>query len=122
MSPGDRRPVTTISRDELREKIERGGQLVLFEVLPTMYWRKHHLPGALTLPPERVEEIVPGTVPDRDTEIVLYCWDSACPTSSAAARTLASLGYTNVREYREGKVDWVAAGFPMERPERAAAR
>lgn len=25
------------------------------------------------------------------------------------------MGYTNVREYREGKKDWRAAGLPMER-------
>jgi rhodanese-related sulfurtransferase len=29
---------------------------------------------------------------------------------------LAALGYTNVREYRDGKKDWVDAGLPMERP------
>jgi 3-mercaptopyruvate sulfurtransferase SseA len=28
---------------------------------------------------------------------------------------LAALGYTNVREFREGKKGWRAAGLPMER-------
>jgi rhodanese-related sulfurtransferase len=28
---------------------------------------------------------------------------------------LAALGYTNVREYVEGKKDWRAAGLPLER-------
>lgn len=68
-------PVATITRDELREKIERGDELALFEVLPTPYWRKHHLPGARSLPPDRVRELVPQLVPDRGAEIVLYCWD-----------------------------------------------
>ena len=65
----------TIDRDELRAKIERGDDFALFEVLPTMYWRKHHLPGAVSLPPDQVTTLVPRLVPDRDTEIVLYCWD-----------------------------------------------
>lgn len=105
-----------ITRDELREKIERGDPITIFEVLPTMYWRKHHLPGALSLPPEEVADLVPKLVPDKSAEIVLYCWDTQCPTSAAAARTLEQLGYRNVRDYKEGKVEWVAAGLPMERP------
>ena len=68
-------PVASISRDELRAKIERGDDFALFEVLPTMYWRKHHLPGARSLPPSEVSELVPRLVPDRSAEIVLYCWD-----------------------------------------------
>jgi rhodanese-related sulfurtransferase len=68
-------PVRTIARDELQAKIERGDPLFVFEVLPTMYWRKHHLPGAKSLPPSQVRELVPQLVPDKDAEIVLYCWD-----------------------------------------------
>jgi rhodanese-related sulfurtransferase len=35
---------------------------------------------------------------------------------------LAALGYTNVREYVEGKKDWRAAGLPLERSQAAAPR
>ena len=38
--------IPTITREELREKIERGDDFHLFEVLGKMYFRKHHLPGA----------------------------------------------------------------------------
>jgi rhodanese-related sulfurtransferase len=31
-----------------------------------------------------------------------------------ATRDLVALGYTNVREYVEGKQDWFKAGLPME--------
>ena len=65
----------TITRDELREKIERGDAFALFEVLPPGYWRKHHLPGARNLPPEQVRALAPQLVPDPATEIVLYCYD-----------------------------------------------
>jgi rhodanese-related sulfurtransferase len=68
-------PLPTIGREELREKIERGDAMALFEVLPTMYWRRHHLPGARSLPPDEVRTLVPRLVPDKDAEIVLYCWD-----------------------------------------------
>lgn len=75
MAESTHAPIATISRDELREKIERGDDFALFEVLPTMYWRKHHLPGARSLPPDQVTELVPQFVPDLGAEMVLYCWD-----------------------------------------------
>jgi len=65
----------TISREELYEKIQRRDQFYLFEVLPRMYWRKHHLPGARSLPLEDLEATIPGIVPDRRAEIIVYCWD-----------------------------------------------
>jgi rhodanese-related sulfurtransferase len=64
-----------ISRDELRQKIERGDSFVLFEVLPEPYYRKHHLPGAVHMPPTEVEATAQRVAPSKDAEIVLYCWD-----------------------------------------------
>jgi rhodanese-related sulfurtransferase len=71
----DHAAVPTISREELREKIARGDPFHLFEVLGKMYFRKHHLPGARNLPPDEVRALAPALVPERDAEIVLYCWD-----------------------------------------------
>lgn len=65
----------TISLDELRAKIERGDRFHLFEVLPEPYYRKHHLPGAVHLPPNDVVGTVQRLVPDRNADIVVYCWD-----------------------------------------------
>lgn len=65
----------SISREELRQKIERGDSFVLFEVLPEPYYRKHHLPGALHMSPNDVEATVKRVAADKNTEIVLYCWD-----------------------------------------------
>lgn len=64
----------TISRDELYQKLQRGDSMHLFEVLPRMYWRKHHLPTARSLPLEEIET-VPALVPDKRAEIVVYCWN-----------------------------------------------
>ena len=65
----------TITLDELLEKIDRKDPCHLFEVLAPMYFRKHHLPGAVNLPPGEVRTLVPQLVPDRRAEIVVYCWD-----------------------------------------------
>lgn len=65
----------TISRDELRQKIDRGESFYLFEVLPLPYYRKQHLPGALHMPPNDVEAAIQRAGAAKDAEIVLYCWD-----------------------------------------------
>jgi rhodanese-related sulfurtransferase len=107
--------MVTISREELKAKMDRGDPFTLFEVLPLMYWRKHHLPGAKSLPPTQVAKVVQELVPDRGAEIVLYCWDDDCPTSGWAGTELETLGYTNIREYSAGKKDWIDAGLPLVR-------
>lgn len=105
--------MTVITREELKAKLDRGDRFALFEVLPLMYWRKHHLPTAKNLPPTEVAAVVSELVPDRGTEIVLYCWDDDCPTSGWAGTELEAMGYTNIREYSAGKKDWIDAGLPM---------
>jgi rhodanese-related sulfurtransferase len=53
-------------------------------------------------------------LPDKHAAIVTYCSNTACHNSEAVANLLAKQGYTNVRKYREGIQDWVAAGLPVE--------
>ncbi len=79
-----------------------------------MSYARSHLPGAINLPVEWVDERAPRRIPDLDTEIVVYCIDSACDSSARVAERLLELGYRNVRHYVEGKKDWVAAGLPLE--------
>ena len=68
--------VATISRDELREKIERGDDFVLVETLPEDAYRQRHLPGAVNLAGMEDEEIAAAAaelLPDRGADIVVYC-------------------------------------------------
>jgi rhodanese-related sulfurtransferase len=69
--------VADIGRDELQAKIDGGEPVVLLEVLAPRYYRHSHLPGALNLPPGKAAEMAPDLLPDKEAEIVLYCWDAA---------------------------------------------
>ncbi len=69
--------VADIGRDELKAKMDGGDTIVLLEVLAPRYYRHSHLPGALNFPPGKVAELAPDLLPDKDAEIVLYCWDAA---------------------------------------------
>jgi len=90
---------------------------VLLETLAPEQFREAHLPGALNLAPERVRELAPVLVPDKQTEVITYCAGSKCHASRDAARELNAMGYSRVRHYPGGKVDWTAAGLPLERGE-----
>jgi rhodanese-related sulfurtransferase len=65
--------VPTISRDELKQKIDRGDRFTLVETLPEFMYRQRHLPGALNLPPNEVQQRAASVLPDKNAEIVVYC-------------------------------------------------
>jgi rhodanese-related sulfurtransferase len=69
--------VANIGRDDLLKRIDRGDPVVLLEVLAPQYYRHSYLPGALSLPPGKVAEMVPDLLPDKEAEIVLYCCGAA---------------------------------------------
>jgi len=65
--------VPTISRDELKQKIDRGDRFTLVETLPEFMYKQRHLPGALNLPPNEVQQRAASVLPDKNAEIVVYC-------------------------------------------------
>ena len=67
----------TISRDELKAKIDRHDNFLLVETLPATGYHHAHLPGAINLPPENVTSLASQVLPDKNAEIVVYC---ASPT------------------------------------------
>jgi rhodanese-related sulfurtransferase len=67
--------VETISREELKEKLEGATGLILVDTMAEMYYRHSHLPGAINLPADQVGERAPDLLPDKDAEIVVYCID-----------------------------------------------
>jgi rhodanese-related sulfurtransferase len=106
--------VGTINREQLHEKIERGDDFVLVDALAPMSFAHSHLPGAVNLPPEWVDERGPRRIPTLDTEIVVYCSSETCDSSLIVAERLLELGYRNVRHYAGGKKDWRKAGLRLE--------
>jgi rhodanese-related sulfurtransferase len=103
-----------IHRDDVHAHIRAGTPMHLVESLPEKYYRDGHLPGAILLPHDEVHARAQDVLPATDDLIVVYCANTACRNSRIAAQTLASMGYTNVAEYEEGKQDWIEAGLPIE--------
>ena len=106
--------IARIDREELRQKLERGDDFVLVDALAPIAFARSRLPGAINLPPDWVDGRAQRRIPDRSTEIVVYCADVDCDSSVIVGERLRELGYQHVRHYAGGKRDWVEAGLPLE--------
>lgn len=104
----------SIGREELVSALASGRRIVVLEALDRPYWEVGHIPGAIAAPPASIDKIA-AELANKDDELIVYCASITCQNSGVVARKLRTLGYTNVRVYREGKADWEAAGLPLEK-------
>ncbi|HEY5920162.1 MAG TPA: molybdopterin-synthase adenylyltransferase MoeB [Kofleriaceae bacterium] len=72
------------------------------------------IPGATWIPRGFLESRIEKTVNDRGAPIIIYC--ASGNRSLFAQRTLAELGYTNVKSLAGGFTGWKRAGLPWEMP------
>jgi rhodanese-related sulfurtransferase len=105
--------VEEISREKLKAKMDRGDGFVLVEALSRRHYESIHLPGAVNLPYEFVDE-AEKVLPDKHAEIIVYCMNEECEASREEARELEEMGYRHVLHYAGGKEGWIKAGLPVE--------
>ena len=103
-------PIRTISRDELKAKLDRGDAFKLIMALNRWAFDAKHIPGSLHF--DTPAELYAAVRPD--DEVVVYCSQTHCLSSVALYRDLVRLGYRNVRRYSGGLLDWEDAGLPLE--------
>jgi rhodanese-related sulfurtransferase len=96
----------------IRQRMERGEKFHLVDVREDNEWARGHLPGAIHLGKGIIERDIELTIPDTNTEIVLYCGGGY--RSALAAEALARMGYRNVVSMDGGYRGWLAAGLPVE--------
>jgi rhodanese-related sulfurtransferase len=108
--PLERPPVRTIDREALRTKLAEDEALKLVMTLNEWGFRAKHIPGSLhfSTPQDMMAAL------GKDDEIVVYCSNVSCHASVAAYYGLLEHGYTNVRRYAGGLVDWEEAGLPLD--------
>jgi rhodanese-related sulfurtransferase len=63
---------STISTKDLKSKLDQK-QVTVVETLAPERYREAHIPGALNIPPERIKELAPQLLPNRDAKIITYC-------------------------------------------------
>jgi molybdopterin/thiamine biosynthesis adenylyltransferase/rhodanese-related sulfurtransferase len=90
------------------------GDAVLVDVREESEWEQGYLPGAVHISKGYVEQAIEAEVPDRDTQVILYCAGGV--RSLFAAQALEQLGYTNVASMSGGFQAWKSAGFRWDVP------
>ena len=63
----------TISREDLKAKMDGGETFTLVETLAPVAYDHAHLPGAINIPPDQVKKLAPQLLPDKAAEIIVYC-------------------------------------------------
>jgi len=99
-----------ISRDDVKTKLDRKDSFKLVMVLSEWAYRSKHIPGSMHIatPEEALARLA------KDDDIVVYCSGYNCIASVNAYEYLVRHGYTHVRRYAGGIIDWEEAGYPLE--------
>jgi rhodanese-related sulfurtransferase len=63
----------TISTKDLKARLDRKDGVTVVETLAPERYREAHIPGALNIPPDKIKELAPQLLPNKDAEIVTYC-------------------------------------------------
>ncbi len=107
---GDRTEITIISRRELQELLQRD-QTTLIDVRPRAEYDAGHIPGAIPVPPDQLDQLLPQLPTDR--EIVAYCRGPYCVYADQAVRILIARGQP-ARRLEDGYPEWQRSGGPVE--------
>jgi rhodanese-related sulfurtransferase len=99
-----------ITREELKEKLDRGDDFKLVNCLHDWMFRAKRIPGSIHF--ESLQDAL--TTLDRKEEIIVYCSNSGCTASVLVYQQLIDHGFQNIRRYAGGIADWEDAGYPLE--------
>jgi molybdopterin/thiamine biosynthesis adenylyltransferase/rhodanese-related sulfurtransferase len=101
-------------RETSVEEVNARKPTVLIDVRESDEYEAGYIPGAEWVPRGKLELRIEDLVPERDTEIVLYC--AGGNRSALAARSLKEMGYTRVASMAGGFGAWKRAGFETDKP------
>jgi molybdopterin/thiamine biosynthesis adenylyltransferase/rhodanese-related sulfurtransferase len=110
--------VQEVDPSEVAELMHEG--VAIIDVRETEEYAAGHLPGAKHVPRSYLETRIEGVVPDRSSQVILYC--ASGNRSAYGARTLEQeLGYEHVRSMTGGITLWKDRGYDVEVPRALSA-
>lgn len=104
--------VREVSVAETQERLEQNKPAKLIDVREDNEWEAAHAAGAIHLGKGIIERDIETTVPDKTTELILYCGGGY--RSALAADALQKMGYTNVYSMAGGWKAWKESGGEIE--------
>lgn len=101
-----------ISVEATLERLNAGEGVRLIDVREDHEWQQGHAAGAEHLGKGIIERDIEKAVPDKSTELILYCGGGY--RSALVAETLQRMGYYDVSSMAGGWKAWKEANAPIE--------
>jgi len=102
--------VREISVSDTQARLAKDQNVLLVDVREDDEWRDGHATGAKHLGKGIIERDIEQQVPDKNTELVLYCGGGY--RSALVADVLQRMGYTNAWSMAGGWKAWKNSGAP----------
>ena len=102
--------VKELSVDEAKQRLISGATII--DVREDNEWEAGHAAGAKHLGRGIIERDIRQEVPEKNTELILYCGGGF--RSALSADNLQKMGYTNVWSMEGGWKAWKDGGGPVE--------
>jgi rhodanese-related sulfurtransferase len=104
--------IREVSVEETQQRMNTDPTVKLVDVREDNEWDAAHAKPALHLGKGIIERDIEAQVPDKATELILYCGGGF--RSALAADVLQNMGYTNVYSMAGGWKAWKDAGAPID--------
>jgi rhodanese-related sulfurtransferase len=95
----------------VKKRLDSPEKPIMVDVREDSEWARGHVPGAIHLGRGVIERDIERTIPDKTSQIVLYCGGGF--RSALAADNLRKMGYSNVISMDGGWRGWTEAGLPI---------
>lgn len=99
----------SVDHEELADGLDTG-EVFLIDVRPEREYAAGHIPGAISVPLDRLEAAMHSFPQDRT--IIAYCRGRFCAFAPAAVRLLTSAGFS-AATFSDGLPQWRKAGRPL---------
>ena len=104
--------IREVTVDETQQRMQSDKGVRLIDVREDNEWEAGHAAGSSHLGKGIIERDIEATVPDKATEVILYCGGGY--RSALAADVLQQMGYRNVFSMAGGWKAWKDSGAPVE--------
>jgi rhodanese-related sulfurtransferase len=104
--------IREVTVEETQQRLKENPDAKLIDVREDNEWLAAHAAGAEHLGKGIIERDIEEKVPDKSTEVILYCGGGY--RSALAADVLQQMGYTNVFSMAGGWKAWKDSGAPIE--------
>ena len=92
-----------IPQDEAKKIMDEESDYIIVDAREQSEYDEGHIKGAIVIPYTEIEQKAEEMLPDKEQLILVYCRSGR--RSKIAAKSLANMGYTNVKEFG-GIIDW----------------